>query len=87
MRGLTCSRVLHPNLRQCVEAYIGCVLQSVLTRAWEAGTVRPTDMPLAIVMPCLSDRVGTIWRGDNAAHDEAFRLPRFAVTGRWGMYR
>ena len=88
MRIMGVPRILHWELRQSVEGYLGFVLQSILNGAYPCAQLPFESALLAIgieVEPTIG--AGTLALTDIDLHHKGVKLTRFAITDRWGMYR
>ena len=82
------SRCLHWELRQSVEGHIGFVLQSILTGAYPVSVLSLSSTLLAIGIEIQYGDHGHAKLTNIDMHQKkGFKLTRFAITDRWGMYR
>ena len=88
MRLMGISRCLHWELRQSVEGHLGFVLQSILTGAYPITVLTLSSALLAIGIEVQSGDHGRVELTNIDLHQKkGFKLTRFAITDRWGMYR
>ena len=94
MRLMGISRCLHWELRQSVEGYLGFVLQSIVTGTYPIEILTLRSALLAVGIEVKPRDHG--WPGDGARlgltnidmhQEKGFKVNRFAITDRWGMYR
>ena len=88
MRLMGISRCLHWELRQSVEGYLGFVLQSIITGAYPARVLDLRNALLTIGIEIQDGGRGHVQLTNINLHaKKGFKLTRFAITDRWGMYR
>ena len=88
MRLMQISRCLHWELRQSVEGYLGFVLQSIVTGAYPIAVLTLSSALLAVGIEVQSGDHGRVELTNIDHHQEkGFKVTRFAITDRWGMYR
>ena len=88
MRLMQISRCLHWELRQSVEGYLGFVLQSIVTGAYPITVLTLSSALLAVGIEVQSGDHGRVELTNIDHHQEkGFKVTRFAITDRWGMYR
>ena len=81
-------RILHCELRQSVEAYLGFVLLGIISESYPVQELSFSEMLLTIGMVVQPGGLASMTVTDTDAHaDKGFRPSRCAITDRWGIYR